>query len=191
MQTRHAFSWIRSAMAGLALMVFLLVGCGGGGGGETLGPDLGGTVNTAVFTIPAGTRQNVTSNLVVNATQKIDIAGTMVVKPGVSVALFSDDEVSISGTVESESTATSRGSAGRARNGTDNFIAVGAKTTVEGKLKLDKPIYACGFGQSPTLTVSGSIVTLDGLDGKDTTDSGDDAADIELSTVVAKAAAEV
>jgi hypothetical protein len=165
-----------------ALLPALLIGCGGGGG-ENVGPDLGGTLDVTNFAIPAGTRQTVTSDLVVKATDSIDIAGTMIVKPGVSVALLSDNRLTISGSVESEGAASSAVITSRGREGGgDNFVIRAGDTQLSGTIRVDKNVYGCGHGDNAKLTLTGTLATLPGAKGKDRTDDGDAASSIEIGT---------
>src|SRR5690606_13724800 len=64
-------------------------GSGSGSGSRNGGGSgLGGTITGTAFQVPAGTTTTVTSDLVVRTTGPITIQGTLLVAPGVDVALL-------------------------------------------------------------------------------------------------------
>jgi hypothetical protein len=90
---------ILQSLCALALLVILLLGCGGGGNKSAVVNPISGTITTPTYTIPAGETRTVVGNLTVNAGTGITIDGTLLVQPGVDVALLSDGDVNVNGTI--------------------------------------------------------------------------------------------
>ncbi|MGC4045269.1 MAG: hypothetical protein QM758_15870 [Armatimonas sp.] len=81
----------------VAVFAALLTSCGGGGGDSS---SLSGVLNVTDFSLPAGQTRSVTGDLIINATGAINIAGDLVLSPGVNVSLYANGPITVTGGFE-------------------------------------------------------------------------------------------
>ncbi|HWD41114.1 MAG TPA: hypothetical protein VG944_19860 [Fimbriimonas sp.] len=166
-----------------ALIGAVVLGCGGGGGSSPAA-GLSGIVNTADFSIPAGTTRTVTGDLQINSTGAIEIDGTLVVPQGVSVTLISGGPLSIKGNIKA-SAATTASVTERGGGGAPTFSIGGPSISVSGgiSLPIGTTALVCTRGAG-SVTISG-IYTPPGKDSKDQSLPGGDGGAIEIGTPAA------
>jgi probable HAF family extracellular repeat protein len=157
----------------LALIALLFcgawIGCGGGGGtgGSQSGggsPEtLSGTINATDFQLAAGQTRAVTSDLFINATGKIDINGTLLLSPGVSVGIFARGPVHIGGAIM-PAPAQSRSKA-PSRIGRDSGAIVPAsappRSNASSRIGRDSGVPACVIAGASVTLDKGSLDTID------------------------------
>lgn len=166
-----------------------LAGCGGGNTGSNnpfanaVNP-IGGVMNAAAFSIPAGATRTATSDLAVTTTDSLTIDGTLVVEPGVSVSLYSDGPVTINGAIQAAPGAAFT----RGRGGESTLNISGSTVTTNTNVQAPTP------GQSVNITVeradgtvylNGDLATLEGIAGKNNTQNGGNSGDINIGGVAA------
>jgi YVTN family beta-propeller protein len=186
---------------GLTLLTVLFcsapVGCGnggsGGGGGGGGGNEIGGTINAASFTLPAGQTRTVTSDLTVNTTGDIQIDGTLQVNPGVNVTLSAGGDLKMTGQITPTpgKAALSRRVVSRGPSAYD-IVLVGKNVDIEpmpgasgaGISALPGASVDIETDSTPgTITIGKDITTANGLDAPDNTgQAGGSAGDITIGS---------
>src|SRR5437588_4981982 len=102
---RYRVEPLRRRVSSLSLLVSLIAlgGCGGdrvsGAAAASKTSSISGIVHTAKFTVPAGNTVIVTGNTIIDASDTIQIDGTILVNKGVGLALLADNAVHLAGTI--------------------------------------------------------------------------------------------
>jgi|GEM_PF-6285322 len=182
--------------AGVVIAALTGSGCGGsggGGGGPTGGGSLAGNITTPTFNIPAGTTKTVTGDLTVNASQGIEIDGTLVIPEGVNVALITDGPLNIKGQVTEPAVAvaTTRQSSGG--SGGSNIVLSGSTITVNNQSTMPNGANVSVSTNAPagdpaSITVV-NLVLGKGKAAPDTVTPGGPGPKLEIGTVTANTAA--
>jgi probable HAF family extracellular repeat protein len=208
----HRF--VRSlALAAIVVAFVGMPGCGGGNnatgtsppGWAATGASLSGVMNVTDFSIPAGTTRTATADLTINAGGKIQIDGTLLVTPGVGVALLAKGPLTINGAIQSTDAASSRsrGATSLARNAAP--LTRSGQTPPRTRDDKPKPMVLHGqnvlidvnakvapwAGQdvliatddaTGTVTIERDIILPHGYDAGNSTENGRDGGSIEVGT---------
>jgi len=184
----------RVRMSEYAALLLLLAGCGGGGGGAGGGGGggagtqntLGGVMNVANFSIPAGQTLTVGQDLTIQATGKIEIDGTLLVPTDTNVALLANGPVVVNGLIGTAPAGASKNvrrlPAGRAVNTNVAILISGSAVTLgnaaQTKLStsLQAPagsdIYLACTAPGGTITIEATVETSGGANGTGTMATG-------------------
>jgi hypothetical protein len=137
-------------------------------------PGLEGTINTTRFTIPAGQSRTVTGDLTINASDAIDIDGTLVIPPGVNVNLWSAGDIDLDGVLQAGSTPAPSGRG----TGPYNTTVVGANIRSAGNHSVGTGgnlVFASSAGNVPaTISIGGNITLPAGLKARNDQEDGQD-----------------
>lgn len=183
----------------LAVLPLATFGCAGGGDGRgpSTGATLGGTINTTSYVLPAGTNVNVASNLTINASDSIEIDGSMTVSPGVTLTLVCPNKLTVKGSVKSAPSAAGalksagvaapRGVLGDVYDWSAGGISVelGASVTGDTIYMSSQPHGLAGALLPSTIDIAGIVKCNAGSLGNPGTNGGS----VEIGTPAAIAAA--
>jgi hypothetical protein len=144
---------------------------------------LSGVIKTKDFIVKAGQTETVTGNLGVFASDKIEVDGTLRVRPGVTLGLFSKGFVTINGIITSASASASQNSRAShdvmpaPASAPIHVFVVGDNTNIGEDSKLDEPKPGEGIAFVTTtsggqITLGGSMELPNGADGTDAADPG-------------------
>jgi DNA-binding beta-propeller fold protein YncE len=162
------------------LVTFLSLGCGGGGASHA--PGLSGTVTTDKYVIPVGTTQTVGADFKVIASSSIEIDGTLLVPPGVNVALICSGPLVIKGQISPTATSKAIIRTTRQDGGSTGLTLSGAPVTISGGVSssLGSSTFISCNGAG-TVTVS-SLKTAKGADSTTPGVAGGNGGNIEIGT---------
>lgn len=171
-------------------VIVSVIGCAGSGDSTATPTGLGGTITTTDYVIPAGTTQTATSDLKVLASGKIDIEGTLLINPGVSVALLSKKALIVNGNIKAVAPPAklTRQQAGSEAP----FVATGDSDSYITHIDLSEgssPVYISSAGAGGEVLKVGSVKGGNGHTSFVYEENGQDAPSIEIGTNKAVTAA--
>lgn len=175
-------------LGSLGAAAYLIVGCGGSGVGG--GSSLSGTENVKSFVIPAGQTVTVSGDTTVNATQNIEIDGTLQIPEGVNVSLMTTGPLVVKGSIVEAPTSQEVQKTQLAKRGSPPPLLTLCGNTVSlGNVASAKGTGIDVVSQNNNDITFSSITAGNGIPSKTAGQAGGNAGNIEIGTPTANDAA--